>query len=354
MRYLPLCLALLACTSENNLIAPPGPPPNSQPPEAENPIQEDRIVQAVEPRIDVLFVVDNSSSMGDEQQALQTNFPEFMTYFVGSGLDYHIGMVATDMQQNQFSGKLREAFGLRYIDTQTENPHAVFQSMTNTLGVITGSAESGRAAAYAALETERDGFNAGFYRADAELHIIFVSDTFDNSNNPSRAEFLGWAANLKSRPSLVTMHAIVELFNDSTCAGFARPGVEYIDYAETTGGITFSICEDDWSFGIDALGLQTSGLKQEFFLTRVPVFDPDLLLEVFVRYTNESDQEITLGFPLCMAGEEVEDEECRVVYNTGRNSVTFLDYTPPPKSEVLATYYISENFAADGLIEEDL
>ncbi len=354
VRYLLLCLALVACNSENDFISPPGPPPNSQPPETENPIQEDRIVQAVEPKVDVLFIVDNSSSMGDEQQALQANFPEFMTYFVGSGLDYHIGMIATDVQQNQYSGKLRQAMGVRNIDTDTENPHAVFQGMTNTLGVISGSNESGRAAAYMALEIERDNFNAGFYRPEAELHLIFVSDTFDNSNSPSHPEFMQWAANLKSRPSLVTMHAIVQLLNDPSCAGFARPGVDYMDYAQTTGGMMFSICEEDWAPGIEELSLQTSGLKQGFFLTRVPVFDPDLLLEIFVRYTNESNQEITLGFDICMAGDEIENEDCRVVYNTGRNSVTFLDFTPPPKSEVLATYYISENFAADGFIEEDL
>ena len=46
--------------------------------------------------LDILWVIDNSCSMTEEQQALSQNFASFVQYFVGSGLDYHIGVVSTD------------------------------------------------------------------------------------------------------------------------------------------------------------------------------------------------------------------------------------------------------------------
>lgn len=356
MKFAPaLVFSLMACGIENNVKGPQADPIGSQPPEVENPIQEDRIVQATEPVVDVLFIVDNSSSMGDEQLNLQNNFPGFMTYFVNSGLDYHIGVVATDMQSTEFSGKLRIGNGYNYIDPETENPGQVFALMTGTLGVIVGSNESGRAAAYTAIELlQDDPRNAGFYREEAELHMIFVTDADDYSgNNPiSKGEFLSWAGNLKATTSLISMHSIVGLIADPACSGGYRPGFDYLDYADVSNGVTYSICEEDWAPALTALGLQTSGLKTEFFLTRIPVIEPELLLEVQLRYT-DAGNDIVRGFELCMAGEEVENSLCQVVYNPGRNSVAFLDYTPEPFSEVLLTYYIAENYAA-GPIEESL
>src|SRR5262245_13379481 len=53
-------------------------------------------------KIDILFVIDNSGSMGDEQVNLASNFPMFGqlidTYVNSSGktLDYHVGVTTTD------------------------------------------------------------------------------------------------------------------------------------------------------------------------------------------------------------------------------------------------------------------
>ncbi|MEZ4317725.1 MAG: hypothetical protein R3F61_09475 [Myxococcota bacterium] len=348
-------VALGGCHIENDLTAEPADPTVSVPPEPENPIQIDRIVQATEPVVDVLFVVDNSSSMGDEQNALQTNFPPFIEYFVNSGLDYHIGMVSTDVQREDHTGKLRMFQDYRFIDNDTPDPVGIFQGMVGTLGVLSGSVESGRAAAYYALELRVDTpRNEGFLRDEAELHLIFISDADDQSgNNPvSRPEFMQWAANLKSRPSLVTMHAIVGLSPDPACGGSGfRPGFAYINYANVTGGVLYSICEDDWGPALNALGLQTSGLKKEFFLSRIPVTAPELLLEITVTYVNEDGQEITRGFEVCTPATET--ETCEVLYQAGRNSISFLDYTPDPYAEVVVEYFIAENFAA-GAVTEDV
>ena len=89
------------------------------------------MLQITSPEVDVLWVVDNSCSMSEEQEAIASNFPQFMEYFLDSSLDYHIGVVSTDMDDPQQSGLLRPAGGgMRWIDTETDDALARFADLT--------------------------------------------------------------------------------------------------------------------------------------------------------------------------------------------------------------------------------
>ena len=44
----------------------------------------DSLVQLKPPEVDILWLVDNSSSMGEEQAGIANNFPVFLDFFVGS------------------------------------------------------------------------------------------------------------------------------------------------------------------------------------------------------------------------------------------------------------------------------
>ena len=81
--------------------------------------------------VDVLWVIDNSCSMQDDQDALTDAFPEFMDFFIGlSELDYHIGVVSTDMDDvADGQGQLREADGYRWIDRNVPDPIPYFEIM---------------------------------------------------------------------------------------------------------------------------------------------------------------------------------------------------------------------------------
>ena len=87
MRCSILVVGLVACGSENEVVGGLPSWPESNPPDVEVPEWTDRIVQVTVPKVDVLWVVDDSSSMGDEQRALTEAFPLFAEYFVDSGLD---------------------------------------------------------------------------------------------------------------------------------------------------------------------------------------------------------------------------------------------------------------------------
>lgn len=340
-----IALGLIACGNENDIVGDTTDNVVPNPPEDGNPVQTDRIVQVQQPQVDVLFIVDNSCSMFEFQQELGNNFPGFMEYFTDSGLDYHIGVISTDMNDpSNGQGKLRNIGGQAYIDEDTNDPLSVFSLMAN-MGTTGFYDEKGRAAAWTMVELKREiPRNEGFIRDDAAMHFVFISDEEDQSGgNPvSRQEFISWMNNLKATPDLTTAHALVQ-FTSQLCNTQGTAGTEYVRYANQTNGITFNLCQSNWAPMLDELGLQTAGLKREYFLSKIPVTSP-WSLTVKVHTVAESGQNVTLQFPSCLVGEEEEDEACRVTYNPGRNSIVFLDYVPDPFSEVVVNYNIRELF----------
>src|SRR5690606_32353854 len=101
-----LPLAIVGCSSEYRHLVPPDAAVIPSPRPLEDETHTDRIRQVTQPMVDVLWVVDDSGSMYDEQVALSSNFPDFFEFFDGSGLDYHIGVVSTDMDASNRKGKL--------------------------------------------------------------------------------------------------------------------------------------------------------------------------------------------------------------------------------------------------------
>ena len=69
--------------------------------------QIDVYFQEVRNVVDVLLVVDNSCSMIDEQEKLADNFQAFIDAFEGANVDYQIGVVTTDQEQEHHRGNLR-------------------------------------------------------------------------------------------------------------------------------------------------------------------------------------------------------------------------------------------------------
>lgn len=312
-------LAMIGCASENglNTTIDPGVAPN--PADAPAIHKVDRLVQVQVPEVDVLFVVDNSGSMGSFQAELAENFPVFMDFFLGSGLDYHIGVTTTDMNSASDQGKLRSAAGAKWIDVDTENPDAVFSSLA-LVGDNGASAERGRDGAYAALELESGpgGANEGFLREDAALHITIISDEEDDSTLISRPEFSNYLNTLKAKDDMVTFSSIVS--PSPTCAGAVEPGDEYIAVTNAVGGIFWSICAEDWAQMLENLGIQATGLKREYFLSQLPI---ETSIEVRVE-----TEGVTYVFE-----RDVEWE-----YNRTRNSISFFEYVPDALSQVVIDY----------------
>ncbi|MBX2799914.1 MAG: hypothetical protein KTR31_19700 [Myxococcales bacterium] len=327
-------VALVGCSGEFQVI--PGLPPLDQAPPAppEQMRQVDRILQTTQPEVDVLFMVDNSCSMGPEQSELAKNFPLFMEYFLNSGLAYHIGVVSSDMNDPAHQGKLQPGpGGILWLEPHTLNQVQAFSKMA-VLGNGGASPEKGLGGIYSALESfDARSWNQGFYRDDAALHTMVIADEFDYTNGDpiSIADFVSWYDGLKDVLGGLTFSTVV-----SDQPGASGPGGQ--DYGLVTsqiGGVNWDIGESSWFRVLDRLGVQAAGLSREYFLSRVPM---------------EGTIEVEVHSPLVGGGVRVERHTLAVfdgdgtlvkghyTYDEVRNSIVYVEYVPDSLAEVVLTY----------------
>ena len=194
-----------------------------------------------------------------------------------------ISMDMTDATEGR--GQLRSIDGRSFIDQDTPEPDQVFAALAD-LGTSGSPGGMGRAAAYTMVESDSPA-NEGFLREAATLQLVFISDDDDQSGRApiTTSAFLTWMQHAKATE----------------------------------------------------LALEAAGLTREFFLSRLPA--SPLNLEVAV-VTERQGQRVQLAFTACVVGEELDQNDCDVVYLPGRNSVLFLDYVPELTDEIVVHYEV--------------
>ena len=296
------------------------------PPDLGVEVHTDTFVQTAVSAADVLWVVDNSCSMWEEQTALADAFSSFMGWFSSTDLDYHLGVISTDMDDLREQGRLHEDGGTLWIDTSFSEDDALNSFAARAqMGVSGSTSERGRDAVYAAIDTHGEGANAGFYREDAALSVVAISDEEDVSEM-SVSSFVAWAQALKPIAGRVSFSAIVG--PEGGCAT-AEEGAGYLEAASELGGATASICSSDWDAILDELGLHSAGYKREFFLTHVPV-EETLGVEIIDGSGASTTVSETDGYS----------------YSRSRNSVSFVVGPPDPGSTIEIEYQLLESAAS--------
>ncbi|MBN2496426.1 MAG: hypothetical protein JXR96_17665 [Deltaproteobacteria bacterium] len=230
--------------------------------------QVDVFQQSSVPVLDVLWVVDNSSSMQEEQDALAENFGYFYDYLDDTGADFHIGVISTDVYNPDHQGRLLGE--VRIIDRFVANGENVFADNVRVGTDGKGDEQGFQAAVMALSEPLISRENANFLREDAYLFIIFVSDEDDKSFGEP-AYFTRRFEQIKGigNDGIVKVAAVVEL-EPGTCPD-AEPGLRYVEVAESSGGLKASICEENFADNLSALGFSAAGLKRVFGLSQAAV-----------------------------------------------------------------------------------
>jgi len=293
----------------------------------------DRYLQASPAAVDLLFVIDDSCSMGPRQAELAEAFPSFMNYLLGSGIDYHIGVTSTSVTSqaascnvgNALDGRLAEVQGIKWIDPDTPDPTQVFSQLA-LLGDGGSGCEQGLGAAKRALDDRANGANAGFLRDEAELHTVVLSDEEDQTENQivQLQDFISWYQGLKADPDHTHFHSFV-CTTPGVVGGYGAGcftdtiGDRYLSVTDAVGGTVVDILELD-DAAIEGLGLSTAGLARSFVLSATPV---DGTIEV----------EVLLAKLLLEL-----DEGNEWFFDASANSVVFIDYVPDPGAEVVIRY----------------
>jgi hypothetical protein len=321
--------------------------------------QTDIFDQFSDPKVDVLWVVDDSGSMGPFQTQLANNFDDFFTASNVSAADYHIAVTTTlttdgnclnpfgtqTCSLDPMAGYYTSCSGNdRFLTPASAGPEAQFtcnvrvsdSGNVNPNRPASDNAEGGLQAARTFLEPpniDDPGINGGFMRDDAKLHVILVSDEPDQSEGPIDL-YVDFFRNLKGfrNDSLVAVSAIATPSNGCTLSdGTAISGnARYEDAVNELNGRFQSICDDDWTNTMQNLGLDSLGLQVEFFLSRAA---DAATLDVCVRTGGASDGN-------CVTQTQTaEGQADGYFYDPLSNSIVFNPNSVPPRGARIEVHY---------------
>lgn len=231
--------------------------------------------ETVNTKVDVILMVDNSSSMSNPdptkniQKKLSDQIPSFIASLNAQGMDWQIGVTTSDL--NGSGGTLVGTDGDQLISASTPNAVAKLQERVNA-GNSGSDLERGIETTYASLQKFKSRI-----RSDAMLSIIFLSDDDDFSATtptqfvnyintikpPFASGFQSWVANYLG---------VVTLGPDCTATniGYNHVGQRYIDIANSSGGVKGSICSATIEQAVNNIRVRMNELATEFPLNRDP------------------------------------------------------------------------------------
>ncbi|MCA9299231.1 MAG: VWA domain-containing protein, partial [Phycisphaerales bacterium] len=211
---------------------------------------------------DILFVIDNSGSMSDNQRALADNVSSFFAVFEDAGIsDYQLGIITTD--RAQLVGSI--------ITDELPDPATEFASQAR-VGTSGRDVERGIDMASDAIASGAD----GLIREDGTLSLIFVSDEPDQSITSADALVTQLYA-LKGDPDKVVVHAVA---GDVPGGCFsAEPGLGYDEVVAATGGLFLSICATDWGAALEVIAEGAGGRIDTFPLSEDP-YEPSIEVRI--------------------------------------------------------------------------
>lgn len=265
---------------------------------------------------DILFVVDNSGSMSDDQTKLANSFSSFINWLVTAQVDYRIAITTTDTsatgEQGAFVGSPK------ILDINTPNIATAFSNNVQVGDNGSGSELGLEGSRLALSEPLLSGGNAGFLRNEARLYIVYVSDEEDQSPD-SVGTYKTFFTNVKGGdPDKVFYAAIagpppLGCFN---AYGNAESSPRYHDITTSTGGLFDSLCQQNFGPTLENLAFEVTAGEGEFFLSSVPVISS---LEMIVNGALQPPD--------------------RWTYNGATNSVKFFpQWNPVPGAEVIARF----------------
>lgn len=257
-----------------------------------------------QPKVDILWVVDNSSSMAPFQANLVANFNSFIADFQTRRLDFQLAVTTTDAYRagpkyasNPGLARFRDGLDSTSHTKQfILTPATLNLQSTFVINASQGDQGSGDERAFssivAALESP---LNAGFIRANSFLAVIILSDEDDFSDD-TRAEG-DWSAipdHDYNNPNLIPVETFQNYLSlatgssqahlnygvsaigvfDSACLkshSAESPstilGVRYKQIVKSTGGVASNICATNFSQSLAGIGQNIINKVQNFYLT---------------------------------------------------------------------------------------
>ena len=264
-------------------------------------VSEQRVVGAPVRKVDIVMVIDNSSSMEKEQREMAQKFTNFIESL--EGLDWRVGIITTTVDGDEyFSGGRLQSFALPneaqridYLDSGFTD--AVQRFRHNVRRRERGSDnEQGIKAIRRFLEGDQQ----KILREEAHFTTSVVSDEDERSNGRNLAaenkpeNLLRRIEQLFQGQKNYSHHSIVWRPGDSSCGrrGGRSEAFTYAGLSAMTDGILGDICAQDYSSQLLSIGDRIQETAFSFSLKCIPRdLNGDGVGDVCIEFTPNSATE---------------------------------------------------------------
>lgn len=237
---------------------------------AEN-CKSDEFQQASQKKLDIMWIVDNSGSMADEQKALGDNFDAFINEFIDTNVDFKMAITTTDTSSDSKKGKMVTGSDIKLtVAKAQENPTQFKADFRNLVKV--GTSGSGYEKGLAASEGFMEKYASSFIRPDAYLAVVVLSDEDDQSALTPKA-YVDFLKSFKADAGLVKLYSICDVNKvGPSLTGYTQGCDRYKDAAQRSAGVVEDIY-NDFHMVLSAMGDSLINLLDSFALSEVPVLN---------------------------------------------------------------------------------
>lgn len=251
----------------------------------------DTFIQQDGSKVDVLFVVDNTASMVEEQPRITSAMPAFADAALAKGVDLHVAVTTTgiDAASDACPGGAKGGEAGRFFPVDGTRPR-ILTNKTPDLGTVLqqnvnvgqcAAVEQGFEAVRRALSPplvngaddprtpQKNDGNAGFLRDEAALVVVFMGDEDDHSPD-SVDTYVRFLQTRKGeyQPQRMTIYAIAPTAAGCPTSGGA--GTRYAEAATRTGGEVLSVCAADYAPLLRAVANKAFSAQDRFPLSEQP------------------------------------------------------------------------------------
>ncbi|MFY0523969.1 choice-of-anchor D domain-containing protein [Archangium gephyra] len=251
----------------------------------------DTFIQQDGSKVDVLFVVDNTASMVEEQPRIVAAMPAFADAALGKGVDLHVAVTTTGIDEASAAcpGGANGGEAGRFVPVDNSRPRILTNRTPGLASVLQqnvnvgqcAQVEQGFEAVRRALSPplvnnaddvrtppKNDG-NLGFLRDEAALVVVFMGDEDDHSPDSvdTYVRFLRTRKG-ENQPQRMTIYAIAPTASGCPTSGGA--GTRYAEAASRTGGEVLSACAADYAPLLRSVATKAFSAQDRFPLSEPP------------------------------------------------------------------------------------
>lgn len=222
-------------------------------------------------KVDIIFMIDNSSSMLVYQNRLSLEAPALIQSLNSKGLDYRIAVTSSDLRSSGSGGRLLGSPS--FLDRATPQLVEKLKSRL-VLGQSGSDIESGLGSIKNALSSSAA---SDFLRTDALLAIVVLSNEDDYSLGQV-SEYRNFLEDMRPPISGFDKSWIFNFIgvlsiegNCRTTADFKEAGLRYMQMVEWSEGYQASICDSSLSQAVSNLEKRLVQVMSEFKLNQAPL-----------------------------------------------------------------------------------